>query len=209
MSINACLAVSLLLGCASIKAASFDFESTATGYYPGSLTVTESGLTLTITPEGFPNGFVAISPGAPVTPPPPLLGSRAVIGTQVNPVSQDSQFAPLRFTFSSPVTSATFRFGDIGGDTDSPVKILAYDAGGTLLSTITDTYGFGVATGKSDIWSGPGAASYFILTSQPDVNPNSIYWEVLDVAAVPENFPTGLGLFVASAGLLALRRFRR
>jgi hypothetical protein len=203
------LAACLLLVCGSAQAANFDFESTPTGYYSGSLAVTDSGLTLTITPEGFPNGFVAVSPGGLLTPPPPLLGSGAVIGTQVNPLLQDSQCAPLRFTFSSPVTTATFRFGDIGGDTDSPVMISAYDSGGNFLSAITDTYGFGVGTGKSDTWSGPGAASYFILTSQPLINQNSIYWEVVDVAAVPESFSTAFGLFAAFGGLLTLRRFRR
>jgi hypothetical protein len=194
-----------LLTAAVANAIDFNFETTTLGFYPGSLSVSSSGLTLTITPEGFPNAFVAVDNLSV----PPLLGTRSVIGSQVNPL-QSNEFTPLRFAFSTPVSSATFLFGDNGGDTDSPVLISAYDGGGNLLSTLNETYDAGVDTGKAATWSGTGA-SYFILSSLPADNPNSIYWEAQDVVpnnSVPESGSTIICLLMSSSALFGLRRFR-
>jgi PEP-CTERM motif len=178
--------------------ATFDFESTPYGFNSGSLVVSNGGLTLTITPQGDPTGFIYIgNPGVA------LLGSHSAVGSQVNSLQSD-MFDPLRFTFSSPVTSITFAFGDAGGDDDSPVVITGYDAGNNPLGTLTTSYPSGFGAGKT--LSGSFAnASYFILTSGPHTpgsNSDSIYWEVPTVTfgAIPE--PGTLVLF--GSGLLGL-----
>ena len=188
-----------------VSAIDFNFETTPGGFYIPSLSVTDSGLTLTVTAEGFPNGYVFVG-GSSV----PLLGSRSVIASQVNPL-QVNGFAPLRFTFSSPVSAATIFFGDAGGDTDTPVIISAYNSVGNLISTINETYGAGVSSGKSVNWSGLGA-SYFIFTSLPADNPNSLWWEVGNVSGaggVPEVLSTVSGLMMGFGALICLRQFRR
>ncbi len=183
--------------------ATFDFESTPAGYYQGSLIQTNGGLTLTVTPEGDPSGFLNVGGPTGVA----LLGNQSLVGSQTNPLQSD-RFDPVRFAFSSPVTSITFAFGDSGGDDDSPVVITGFDAGGNPLGTLTTSYPAGYAAGKT--LSGNFAnAAYFILTSGPHTsgsNSDSIYWEVPTVqfGATPE--PGTLIMFgsgvVGLAGLL-------
>jgi hypothetical protein len=189
-------------------AETFDFESTTPGYYAPSLAVTNGGVTLTVTPEGFPNGFVDVDNSGV-----PLLGSLSVIGSQVDPINSD-QFAPLRFTFSQPVTAITFAFGDAGGDDDSPVVISGYDASNNLLGTLSGLYPANDASGAT--LSGTFAdADYFVLTSGPhtlDSNSDSIYWEVPSVtfdttSSAPEP-GTFLLLGAALLGVVGLYRSR-
>jgi hypothetical protein len=187
-------------------AASFDFESVPFGDYAGSLVVSNSGLTLTVTPEGFPNGFVAVTnAGVPL-----LLGTRSVVGSQVSPINVD-QFAPMRFTFSELISDITFAFGDSGGDDDSPWLIEAFDASNNLLASMTGLYPAGFGGGMTASLSMAGAgASYFLLSSTPAFNPHSLGWEVLDATvAAPE--PGSLLLFCSGLGVVAAfaRRRRR
>ena len=178
--------------------ATFNFEATPAGYYPGSLTQVNGGLTLTITPEGDPNGFLYVgNPGVA------LLGLSSLVGSQTDPLQSD-RFDPVRFAFSSPVTSITFAFGDSGGDDDSPVVITGFDSGNNPLGTLTTSYPAGFGAGKT--LSGSFAnASYFILTSGPHTpgsNSDSIFWEVPTVSfgATPE--PGTLIMF--GSGILGL-----
>jgi hypothetical protein len=178
----------------------FDFESTTPGYYTPSLAVTNGGVTLTVTTEGFPNGYVdADNSGVP------LLGSVSVIGSQVDPLSSD-EFAPLRFSFSAPVSAITFAFGDAGGDDDSPVVISAYNSADTLLGTLNGMYPAGDASGAT--LSGTFAdADYFVLTSgphTPDSNSDSIYWEVPDVTFDTSSTPEPGTFLLLGAALLGV-----
>jgi hypothetical protein len=185
-------------------AETFDFQSTAPGYYPSTLAVTNGGVTLTVTPEGFPNGFIEVTNSGV-----PLLGTLSPIGSQVNPVA-GNQFAPLRFSFSQPVTAITFAFGDAGGDDDSPVVISAYDSSNTLLGTLNGTYPAGDAVGAT--LSGTFAdADYFVLTSGPHTpgsNSDSIYWEVPDVTFASSTPEPGTFLLLGAALLGVVVPFR-
>lgn len=175
----------------------FTFENTATGYYASPLVVANSGLTLTVTTEGVPSGFVVVADGS-FTVVPSLLGTRAIIGSRVDPL-ESGQFLPLRFSFSKPVGAITFAFGDDGGDDDSPVTIQAFNSANVLLSTLTDSYPGGFGSGKT-LSSTFDAASYFIVRSgSVSGNENSLLWEVQSVTPVPEPSMvvlSGLGLVV-------------
>lgn len=181
------------------NAAVFDFETSTLGV-SSSIVATNGGLTLTVTSS---SGSVAVdNNGFPA-----LLGTRSVTGTN----ALHEQFSPLTFSFSAPVSSVTFLFGDLGGDDDSPVHISAYNSSNVLLSTINETHPAGFSTGKSAVWSGANA-SYFVMGTNPVAlgsNPNSLYFEVSSATAagaVPDAIPTFGALAVALAALVTLRR---
>jgi PEP-CTERM motif len=195
--------VAVSAGLASSASADvFDFESTPGGFYSPSLTVSNGGLNLTVTTEGFPNGFVDVD-GSGV----PLLGSQSVIGSQTNPL-QGGQFAPLRFTFSGPVDAITFAFGDAGGDDDSPVIINAFDGSSNLLGTLTGTYPAGDASGATLSGNFPGAV-YFIASSGSTIgNENSIFWEIPSVTPL-RSVPEPASIALLGGGMLLLVGYGR
>jgi len=188
--------------------ASFNFESEASATVPSPYSVSNNGLTLTISTEGYPSGYISIVDFLIGN-----LGTRSVTGLKTDQFLPEN-FAPLRFTFSQPITAITFAFGDPGGDDDSPVLIQGFDLQNNFLGSLTSTYPAGSSTGK--LISGTFAgASYFTLTSgshKAGSNSDSLSWEVPSVeftpaAAVPE--PSTLALGGVAIGLLAgLRRFR-
>ena len=164
---------------------SFDFESTVGGTYAGSLIETNNGLMLTVTPDGYPGGSVLVREGSI----PAELGNKAIAGNQ-ELAAQFGAFAPLRFTFSQPVSSITFAFGDLGADeSDSPVTIDAYDSGNTLLGSLTETYPGGFDAAKTLSGSFPNAL-YFVASSGTNFgNPNSLVWEVQSVTFAQSEVP--------------------
>jgi len=183
----------------------FDFESVSPGFYSGSVTVTNSGLTLTVTPEGYPSGWLYVNPAvSPVNP-----FGQGVIGSVTNPLNQD-QFAPMRFAFSQPISSMTFAFGDMGGDADSPWFIRAYDLSDNLVASNTGNYDSGVATGlTSTLNIGGSGASYFILSSTPASNQHSMYWEVQSATVASTVVPEPSTLILLNGGLVLVALFRK
>lgn len=191
---------------------SFDMESLSIGGHASGLSLTNGGLTLSITTEGNPNGFIVVT-NSNVG----LLGNRSVIGSNTNPTAV-GQFTPMRFSFSSLVDSVTFLVGDSGGDNDSPLVIQAYSPTDILLGTITDSYPLNYAGGRTETANFAGA-SYYILSSGSDIrNPNSLFWEVSAVTlrtdsnggnrlSVPE--PATLGLLGITFGAAAWSRRRK
>jgi hypothetical protein len=202
--LKALISSSILVPLVSLQAAvsSFNFESTPLGSST-SVSATDNGLTLNVTSTG---GWVIVGSSSVA-----LLGSRSVIGSDQSTQAVD-HFAPLKFSFSAPVSSVTFLFGDGGGDEDSPVTISAYNSLNVLLSSINDTYPAGFATGKSAVWNGADA-SYFIVQSTPGFNNHSLWWEASSVTfgqSVPDSTGT-LGAFLLSLSLIVYfsRKYRR
>ena len=196
------IAASGLLMARPALAASFTFESAVAGYYSPSLVVVDGAQTLTITTEGFPDGFVVVDASLATG-----MGSLSVIGSQVQPLAVD-RFAPMRFSFALPIADITFRFGDFGGDLDSPVQIQAFDSGNNLLGTLLGAYPIGQTVSATLSGSFLGA-SYFIVQSTPGSNDHSLYWEIdsytLADSSVPE--PATI-LLVGTGAALAVRRRR-
>lgn len=186
--------------------ATFDFETEATGALPSPYSVTNNGLQLTISTEGYPSGYVSIV-GFLIDG----MGTRSVTGLQTDQFLPNG-FAPLRFTFSKPITAITFAFGDPGGDADSPVLISAFDAEDNFLGSLTTAYPSGQSSAKflSGAFAG---ASYFTLTSGPHTagsNSDSISWEVpfVEFAPVPEPSTWALA-GLAIMAFAGVRRFAR
>ena len=196
---------------AAFAATTFNFEGTATGYYSGSLTIVDGATTMTVTPDGNPSGFVLVDNGS-VSTIPALLGTKAVIGSKVSPLSS-GQFSALRFTFSQLIDSITFNFGDSGGDNDGPVTISAYSASNVLLGSVTDTYPSGFSAGKTQTLNFLGAKYYVASSLGGENNDNSIFWDISNfraaVGAVPE--PASWAMMLVGFGVVgsAMRRRQR
>jgi hypothetical protein len=180
----------------------FLFEDVPAGDHAGSFTVTEGSQTLTLTPEGYPNGSVTVL----------LRASPMDHGVTGNQGSTPTigLFAPLRFSFATPVTAITFGFldstpgsppGTGGGDIDGSVTIKAYDSANNLLTTMlynNPTYDGGTYQTLSGSFSG---ASYFIAsTASPFDNLNSLTYEIVSSTSVPE--PASLALILVGGSVL-------
>jgi hypothetical protein len=50
---------------------------------------------------------------------------------------------------SQPITQITLRFGDGGGEDDSPIVFSGYNASNQLLGTLNGTYGSSESTGAT------------------------------------------------------------
>ena len=190
-----------------VHAQAFLFEDVQPGNYPGSLSVGAGGQTLTLTPEGFPNGSITVVQRAE----PLNYGVSANQGSS----PQSGHFAPLRFTFTVPVDTITFGFLDAagegpGGDIDGSVTIEGFDGSNHLLGTLfynNPSYDGGTYQTLSGTF---GGASYFIAsTSSPAGNMNSLVYEIVTSTAIPE--PSTIALLVGcwtAFGILARRRSR-
>jgi hypothetical protein len=163
-------AILLLATAGNVSAGEFNFDTTPLGF-SSTLTVTDGTQTLVVTSES--GAFVGVQNSGV-----PLLGLRSVIGSLVAPL-QFGRHDSLRFTFSIPVTSITFAFGDAGGDDDASVVIQAFDSNQVLLGTLGTDYPANFNLGKTLSGNFPTGAKHFTLRSGLGTfNPNSIFWEV-------------------------------
>lgn len=197
------LFMSVFTNTSALAATAFDFEGTPLGATQGALVVTDGGVSLTVTTEGNPLGWLHVD-NSDVA----LVGI-GVIGAN-NSILDVDDFQPMRFTFSQPISDITFSFGDTGGDDDSPWFINAFDAANNLLSAHTGNYAADFDAGMTDTFNniGGGGASYFIVSSTPTFNPYSMYWDVKDysVAAIPE--PEAYAMLLAGLGLIGFMAHR-
>lgn len=106
-----------------------------------------------------------------------LIGG-GVTGTTTNPATVGS-FLPPRFTFSQLVNAITFNYGD----DDSPVFIRWYRAANTVLGSYADNYQMNFGEGKTAVLSNTSGASYFVVGASPELNLNSISWDISSVTS--------------------------
>ena len=181
---------------ATVTQIDFPFDSVPTGFnFPGSVSVTSEGLTITLAPDGTDSGFVDVlnsaGPGEA-----DIMGQRSLFVRL-----SDFSRTVARFTFSQPVSEIDFGYYDQGGDDDGDVIIKAYDPSGNLLDTFVDPYGTAFG-GTSGLLPFTGATS-FTLETTGSGNPNSLGWSVRSVIPVPEPSPALLlasGLVVMAVG---------
>lgn len=187
----------------------FDFEDETATFNPppsrpgdlASLTMTESGLTATITREQNARFDIvqnASNPASQVKP--------AVFGRNSLDPFWDTGNTAFLVNFSSPILGAQVDMGDYGGDTDTLV-LRAYSglgATGTLLDSSSlilpapgpnENFSFSTLSVSSSssinsLWMIGGSSNF----------PNSVFYDNLTVNVVPE--PSSLAL--AGLGLLVL-----
>ena len=194
----------MALASPAIATTAFDFQSTAAKFYPGSLTVNDGPVSLTVTVEGKPNGYVDLdysgiaSLGYGVTG---ANGSVAIL----------DQFSPLRFSFNTKMDSVTFNFGDHGGDDDGFAMIKAYTDQNVLLGTVSVIFPAGFSAAKSLTPTFQGASYYIASSGAGLYNANSLRWDISDykvaVHAVPE--PASWALMIAGFATIGSTLRRR
>ena len=196
------IALAAMVSAPAFSATAFDFQGVTSGYYAQSLSLTEGAVTLTVTPEGNPDGYVLVQdwfiPG---------IGLGA-IGTKTKPVDVQ-QFSKLRFSFNVAIDSITFNFGDGGGDDDGDAVIVAYDAGDNILGTASKTIPVYEQSSLSLTLDFAGARSFVVSSGAGLWNENSVWWDIASYrvgGAVPE--PASWAMMIGGFALAgaAIRR---
>jgi PEP-CTERM motif len=197
----------------------YDFENQAatsnggsTGH-PGSLTslsLTTSGLTMTLTRQGGTTFDVVDTTTGFVAPQnfPASFGNRSL-----DPFSSETSSSAFVANFFSAVSSFSLQYGDFGGDSDVGTiqAFSGLNGTGTMLASATDTYGAASLPSVIDTFgvTATGIESVVFIAGSTGF-PNSVYYDNITVtpASVPE--PTSL-LLSSIAGLLVLgwRRSKR
>lgn len=187
------LAAGLVLASAS-QAASFNFESTTAGLQGPSLVMTDSGLTVTITRIGGADveirdlSFDGRTPGA--------FGARTL-----SPFNNTGAGAFL-LTFSGAISAISVDVGDFApSDADSFTLTAGtgMDSGSQSGSTGFPTYSTLSVTGVNTFTA--------VLSGGSAGFPQSVFWDNLNVTAVPEPSTYALmALGLAGVGAVARRR---
>ena len=199
------LVCTLCLGVGAAQAATFDFETTPLGTY-SSLTMTDSGLSVTITRTSGSNFDVATTfAGQPAS-----WGARDMHNFNHGFPAGDEYNA----NFSAGVSAVTIDFGDFGpSDDDTPVILRAYSGAngtGVLLGTDTETW-LGSDSFPNfktlSVASASAIGSIRFFGSGPFWN--SLFWDNITAtpAQVPEPATVAL-LGMAAAGLAGWRKRR-
>jgi hypothetical protein len=197
----------MALAAAPSYAASFTFETTGTGSY-SSLTLTDSGLTMTLTRDG---GNFSVSDVAGASE---GWGDRTVENSAQCGLSSCPAGDFYNANFSSGISFFRIQFGDFNADDDTPVTLRAYsgaDGTGTLLGTV------------NEIWLGSDSFPDFGVLSFGSATPilsvqftaggaftNTLFWDNIttreDLSAIPE--PATLLLIGFGLAAAAYRRRR-
>lgn len=187
------LAACLLLA-AGAQAATFDFESSATGLQGPSLVLTDSGLTVSITRIGGADVEIRNISG--------FSGSPAAFGKRsLSPFNSTSGGAFL-LTFSSAISAISVDVGDFApsdADEFTLTAGLGSDTSSQSGSTGFPTYSTLSVSGVSSFTA--------ILSGGSAAFPQSVFWDNIKVTAVPEPGTYALmALGLAGVGVLTRRR---
>ncbi len=194
------LAAAFLLvgaGLAHADTITFDFEGESTTGFISSLSVTESGLTITV--KHSPGDFRVLD----YTPSsaPASFGDRS-IGFVTG--------GTWTINFSSALSSVSIDFGDGGADADTGT-LKAYsglDGTGTLIGTDTDTLAANVKGSKTLSLSGTSIKSITFYSSGL-ADEENVAWDNLVASPVPEPGTLALlGLGMAGLGWHRRRKMK-
>lgn len=201
-------ALTLAVGATPARAASFNFETTVIGTY-ASLTMTDSGLTMTLTRTSGSNFSVAaVDFGAPAG-----WGAIDLENFDHGFPAGDEYNA----NFSTGISLFSIQFGDFGpSDNDTPVQLRAFSGlNGTGVELDVHSVNWLASDGFPNFKTLTVQSATPILSVQffgSGPVHNSLYWDNIttreDVATVPE--PVTLALLGSGLlGTAALRRRRR
>jgi hypothetical protein len=191
-------------------AASYDFESqpTTSGGALSSLSLTDSGLTITITRGRGVHFDIRDLSGLSG---PPSFGSRTLDPFQPGDFAPGNQFIG---DFSSALTSFSIQFGDYDADDDTFVLTAWSGAGGT--GTIIDTMSIFWPAGNTfpdDVGTGTvsGAGIMSVTWTGLGAFNNSLFYDnlVASTAAVPDGGTTAMLLGLSISSLLLFQRIAR
>lgn len=175
------------------NAVNFDFESSAEGIYSNGTVFSNGGIDLTLAAEG---GSIHLTS---------LAGSglnKSVVGSSGSSLGTNP-FQPLVHTFSTDIQSATFLYGDGGGDNDGTAFLQLFDSNNNLINTLSAFRG-SVAGAQSFVINQTFRSARF--TTNASFNAHSLFQEWSDVQAVPE--PATLTILSLGA-LVALKRKKK
>jgi len=202
------VAMALAVGPAAEAAVTvFGFEGESTGTGLTSLTISQAGLTITITrPAADTFGIADISPSVP------SWGARTL-----EPFSGGTQGTAFLVNFSQAVSAVSIEAGDFNADFENGTQeIRAFaglDAGGAFLGLGSGVWGDGdIGTGDPPMTLSVAAAGIrsIAFVGGSTEFPQSLYWDNLSVT-FDQRVPLPGTLLLLGAGLVVaqLRRARR
>jgi len=184
---------------------SFDFESQAGTEFPTgaltSLSMTDSGLTMTITRQGGTAFDIVENINS-------QAGKPASWGRMSLTPFIDANGGAFICDFSTGIDFFTVEAGDYGADSDDIVLEAWTGLGGTgtLIATANPTYGTGafptIASGGGTI---PGTALSIVMKGGSSGFTDSLFWDNIHATAVPEP-ASFLILGIGAAALLRRKR---
>lgn len=201
---------------ASASTITFDFEGTAATYFgvgarPGALTTLSLtngpgvGLTMTLTRPGSAFDIVENTGGQG--------GKPAGFGLHsLDPFFAETSNTPFIANFSLPIFSASFDFGDYGGDTPDILTVQAFsglNGTGALVGTATGSFAGSFPAFANAFGAGPNSVLSLVFIGGTPNFVNSVFYDniTVTVADVPE--PASLVLVGLGLTGLVRRRLRQ
>ncbi len=185
----------LMIAALQIQAATivFDFEDQPLATGLTTLSMTEMGITLTITRQnGSPFSIIDLGPLAPSG-----WGARTL-----SPFADPQSLDPFILSFSPAVTQVSAELGDYGADSDS-YSLSLQEPGSPSASGLWGTRDLAVDPSQTVLVSA-SATSTALLAGGSAAVPSSLFFDNITVEAIPEP-GTLFPVLCAIGGLAALR----